>query len=262
MEELSERIEKLLGEFRPITLREMDASRLMNRIDTKYLFHTVQLEDLLKAAAAQYRVLSINGKRIFRYNSLYLDTPGLKSYLDHHNGIRPRYKVRYREYEDSGVFFLEVKSKIAGERTRKTRTQTTRIEDIPSGKTLEYLRENYPPGISDLGPSLWTVFRRITLVGTGVAERITLDLDLSFRHGENEKKLPFLMICEVKRDQFGGSTPFMKILKASRIYPASISKYCLGTLLLKKAVKYNRFKSSMLAINKLENVYRSDPVAG
>lgn len=255
-------IEKQMGEFRPIPLGEINASRLMNRLDTKYLFHAGQFEELLKKASTHYRVLSIGDKRLFRYNSLYLDTPGLKMYLDHHNGIRPRYKIRFREYEDTGAFFLEVKNKMARERTRKTRTEIRGIEELPSAESLEYIKKHYPYGIEDLGPSLWTLFRRITLVGTDLPERITLDMDLSFRHGENEKRLPFLGICEVKRDQLRASTPFMKILKDSHIYPASISKYCLGTLLLKQAVKYNRFKRSMLAINKLENVYRSDPVAG
>jgi hypothetical protein len=217
---------------------------------------------LLEEAAAFYRVLSIDDRRIFRYNSLYLDTPQLKSYLDHHNGIRPRYKVRFREYEDTGAFFLEVKSKIARERTRKTRTEAEKIEEALSDRSMAYLQKHYPLEVTNLGPALWTLFRRITLVGIELPERITIDIDLTFRHLQEEKAIPFASICEVKRDQCGGSTRFMKILKSSRIYPTSVSKYCLGTVLLNKAVKYNRFKINLLTLNKLKNVYRFDPASG
>jgi hypothetical protein len=262
MGEYSDRILETLLKFQPITLEEMDTVRLMNRLDTKYLFHKAQLVGLLEEAAAFYRVLSIDDRRIFRYNSLYLDTPQLKSYLDHHNGIRPRYKVRFREYEDTGAFFLEVKSKIARERTRKTRTEAEKIEEALSDRSMAYLQKHYPLEVTNLGPALWTLFRRITLVGIELPERITIDIDLTFRHLQEEKAIPFASICEVKRDQCGGSTRFMKILKSSRIYPTSVSKYCLGTVLLNKAVKYNRFKINLLTLNKLEHVYRSDPASG
>ena len=252
----------MLREYRPVSLEELDAARLMNRIDTKYIFHIDQLESLLLGAADHYRILAIGDRRIFRYNSLYFDTPALKSYLDHHNGIRPRYKVRFREYEDSGCFFLEVKSKSGKGRTSKVRTAAERIEEVLSESSIAYIQKNTPFDVSDLGPSLSTRFERITLMGTGIPERITIDVKMEFRHGREERDLPFLAVCEVKRDQLGGATPFMQILKASRIYPASISKYCLGTLLLKEGVKYNLFKSSMLTINKLENVYRPYPAAG
>jgi hypothetical protein len=262
MDEYSDRIRETLLKFQPITLEEMDAVRLMNRLDTKYLFHMAQLLELLEEAAEFYRVLSIDERRIFRYNSLYLDTPQLKSYLDHHNGIRPRYKVRFREYEDTGSFFLEVKSKISKERTRKSRTEAERIEEALSDRSMAYIQQHYPIEAKNLGPALWTNFRRITLVGIEFPERITIDIDLTFRHLQEEKALPFAAICEVKRDHSRGSTPFMKILKSSRIYPAPISKYCLGTILLNKAVKYNRFKINLLTLNKLEHVYRSDPASG
>jgi len=255
-------ITETLGRFSPITLEEMDTVRLMNRTDTKFLFQTEKLPVILERSAGLYRVLSIDENRVFRYNSLYLDTPKLKTYLDHHNGIRPRYKVRFREYEDTGTIFLEVKRKIANERTRKSRIMTDRIEHELSEKSMTYIEERSPLISSELGPALLTIFRRITLVGRGDPERITIDIDISFRHEEKEKKLPFLTICEVKRDQSKGSTDFMKILKAERIYPRSCSKYCLGTILLKNQVKHNLFKRNILKINKLENVYRPYPVTG
>jgi len=258
----SSEIIETIDRFSPITLEEMDTVRLMNRTDTKYLFHTGRLPEILERSSDLYRILTIDESRIFKYNSLYLDTPQLKTYLDHHNGIRPRNKVRFREYEDTGTIYLEVKRKIANERTRKSRIKTDRIEHELSEKSMTYIKEQSPLNASELHPALWTIFRRITLVGRRDPERITIDIDISFRHKNKEKGLPFLTICEVKRDQSKGSTDFMKILKAERIYPGSSSKYCLGTIFLKSPVKYNLFKSNIRKINKLENVYRSYPATG
>ena len=256
------KIIETIGKFPSITLEEMDNVQLMNRTDTKFIFHAQKLPQILDKAAELYRILSIDDKRIFQYNSLYFDTPGLRTYFDHHNGIRPRYKVRFREYENSGTVYLEVKRKVAIERTRKSRIKVEQIEHELSENSKIYIEKRSPYKPSELSPSLWTIFRRITLVGTGFPERITIDIELSFRHQDNEKSLPFLAIVEVKRNQSNGSTEFMKILKAASIYPGSSSKYCLGTILLKSPIKYNRFKQNILEINKIENVYRSYPVTG
>ena len=256
------KIIEAVGKYSPITLEEMDNVKLMNRMDTKHIFHTDKLSGILDKASELYRVLSIDENRIFGYNSLYFDTPQLRSYFDHHNGIRPRFKVRFREYEDTGGIYLEVKRKIANERTRKSRIKIDKIEHELSEQSRSYIEQHSPLAASELLPSLWTIFRRITLVGKENPERITIDIDLLFRFNENEKVLPSLTVCEVKRDQSRGSTDFMKILKEERIYPMSNSKYCLGTILLKSPIKYNRFKSNMRKINKLENVYRSYPATG
>jgi hypothetical protein len=263
MDTYRSRIIESLSAFPPISLEEMDSVRLMNRCDTKYYFRTSQLPGLLDAASKFYRVMSIKDCRIFRYNTLYYDTPGLKTYLDHHNGIRPRYKVRFREYEETGSLFLEVKRKNTNERTRKTRISLERMEDTLSEHSVEFIEKNSPLNAAELIPSLWTIFKRITLVGEDPCERITLDTDLSFRSLEEGKALPHLTICEVKRNRLSGTTRFMQILKSAHIHPGSCSKYCLGSLLLKHPIKYNRFKSHILFLNKLdENVGRPYIVAG
>ncbi len=263
MDNTRSRITESLSAFSPISLDEMDGVRLMNRTDTKYIFHIARLPELLDACSGSYRILSINGCRVFKYNSLYFDTPGLKYYLDHHNGIRPRYKIRFREYEDTGTHFLEVKKKNVRERTKKTRITVEHAEEVLSERSLSFIHTHSPLDGTELVPSLWTIFRRITLVGLNSTERITVDIDLSFRHMEEEKTVPFLTVCEVKRNLHGGTTRFMQLLKSSRIYPGSCSKYCMGSVLLKQPLKYNNFKPHMLSLNKLkENVHRYYPVAG
>ena len=114
-------IHEAIQHFDPISLGEMDAVKLMNRTDTKFVFHTSKLADLLSLSLEHYQVLQIGEKRDFLYNSLYYDTEGLDLYLAHHNGKRPRFKVRFREYMETGTVFLEVKRKTNKERTRKCR---------------------------------------------------------------------------------------------------------------------------------------------
>ena len=255
-------VQDYISEFMPITLEEMDQVGLMNRTDTKYVFHAGLLPGILTQASQNYKMLTIGETRLFQYNSLYYDTEGLKFFLDHHNGLRPRYKVRFREYVDTDVTFLEIKRKTNSGRTRKSRKKVDEIETVLSHSSLEYIKQCTSAGTLSLKPSLWTLFNRQTLVFLDEDERITIDTDLSFSYAGQEKRLPNLVICEVKRDASAGTSQFMRLLKQHFVYPGNLSKYCMGTVLLKRNIKRNRFKSCLHKINKLENEYTSYTAAG
>jgi hypothetical protein len=255
-------IQQVIQQYDPISLGKMDAVKLMNRTDTKFVFSVTRLDDLLVRSMPHYRVLQIDSYRSFQYDSHYFDTEDLDLYLDHHNGKRPRFKVRFREYVDTGTVFLEIKRKTNKNRTRKCRIQVEKTEMDLSGKSIEYIEEQSPLQADLLKSAMWTIFRRITLVGKDNPERITIDHDLSFRYGDDSRQIPFLTICEVKRDSFAGKSAFMRILDDMSIHPGNSSKYCLGTVLLKDHVKHNRFKPNILKLNRLENDYRSYSAAG
>ena len=58
-------IEKiLLNSFEPITLKEMDGVKLMDRTDTKFTFHVSELPRILTSVNESYKVLEIENKRI------------------------------------------------------------------------------------------------------------------------------------------------------------------------------------------------------
>src|SRR5690606_7937868 len=114
----------------PITLAEMDAVALQDRIDTKYVFGLSELCSILPQIIDQYRVFEINEKRISRYRTLYFDTHDFNIYLHHHNGQGSRYKVRARKYVDSDLSFFEVKHKNNRKRTIKSRMP---IPDVVPG---------------------------------------------------------------------------------------------------------------------------------
>ena len=242
----------------PITLEEMDSIKLMNRIDTKYLTEAKTLGLILEDAAdAGYMTLETEGNRNSPYNSVYFDTPELKTFLDHHNRRLNRQKVRTRIYEDSGLAFLEIKRK-----NNKGRTKKKRIP-IPAGEMMDfsedkdavgYLEENSVFTMDQLSPVLSTAFRRITLVNPGKNERITIDTSLKFSNFRTGKEASLLdtVIIEIKQD--GRTESRMKrILLDRRVKPVRVSKYCVAVTLTDLNVKSGRFKQKVRKIEKIIN---------
>ena len=112
------RLSSILSAFDPITLAEMDNVKLMERVDSKYVFPTSQLNGILKGMQNDYCILDINGVRHHRYESLYFDTDDFRLYKKHQRGMLNRWKIRFRRYVDSGgLTFLKSNSRI----TRKGR---------------------------------------------------------------------------------------------------------------------------------------------
>ena len=61
------------------------------------------------------------------------------------------------------------------------------------------------------------------------------------------------MICELKQEKAVRSTPIHKVLKAYRIRPTRISKYCIGAGLFYEQLKKNRFKEKYIKLEKLNH---------
>jgi hypothetical protein len=247
----------LIGEFEPITLREMDSVKLMNRTDTKFLFNIIHLPEILDEIKDQYRVLEVEGKRLSRYETLYYDTAEFEMYRAHHQGRLNRYKIRHRTYVESSLGFLEVKFKNNKQRTIKTRIQ---IPEAPEGweeSSLNFLNKMQPIDPHRLQPVIWVNYNRHTLVSKYGAERLTLDLSLQFIRNETTRQLDRLVIAEVKQDKRKHS-PFMAVMKQRRIREGGISKYCMGIAMTCDAVKKNNFKNKLKTIeHKINNDHSS-----
>ena len=243
----------ILDRYTPISLDEMNEVRLLNRSDTKFVFNIDTLADVLDDAAEFYKLLTINNLNILNYHTQYFDSPDLKCYYDHHNGARSRFKVRFREYSDTGQVFLEVKEKNNKERTIKNRILVERMENSLSDQAVSFIEQYTRVDGCCLIPAMLTKFSRITLVNEQDKQRITIDLNISFENKRGVKKIPYLVICEVKLDRNIGRNIFSDILKSQRIYPLNMSKYSIGTALLEPDIKQNRFKEKIIALNKLRN---------
>lgn len=247
-------IQQLLSPFSKIGLGEMDNVKLMNRVDTKFVLKTEQLFEVLPHLSEHYHVVEINGKCVLSYESLYYDNEELDFYHDHHKKRLNRVKIRYRKYLDSDISFLEIKHKYKG-RTNKMRIPSDDLFDELPQEHAKFIDDSVDLSFTqDLIPTLVNNYRRITLVGKKLNERLTLDIDLSFRKGDHTEALDHIVIAELKQVKVSRKSPFFALMKERQIRPLRLSKYCMGILQLSKTedVKYNRFKKKLLKIDKLK----------
>jgi len=98
----------------------MDKVALMKRMDTKFVITKSQLYAVLETLTSDYTVLEIGANRLMSYISDYYDTDSKKFYLDHHNKIAKRTKIRIRNYIESGLFFLEINKGFKRKYTKET----------------------------------------------------------------------------------------------------------------------------------------------
>ncbi len=240
----------LIDRFEPISLSEMDRVALQDRNDTKYVFAGSMLPAILQEMLLEYRLLEVEGSRGTRYRSLYMDTADLRSYRDHHNSRTFRSKVRFREYVGSGLAFLEVKRKTGRGRTDKVRIP---VEAIPGHLTEaqhEFVRGANGSDAA-LVPVLCNTFTRYTFVHRHRPERLTMDLGLRFSDAAGERTLGDIVVAELKQERIDRGSPFARIMRASGIRPASMSKYCIGILLMGLPVKHNAFKPVLLMLDRI-----------
>ena len=232
----------------------MDAVKLMNRTDTKFVFPLTTLIKILPKLVEHYRVLEINDVRLNAYRSLYFDSEDFQFYHQHHNGKTNRNKVRYREYIDSGLSFLEIKRKNNKGKTIKKRIKVKEITESLDGSNLDFVNKNIGSDIH-LKPQHWNKFSRITFVHKRRKERLTIDVNFSFE-GINSTKnnLGDMVIAEVKQAKRNLSSNFIRIIKEERIHPCRISKYCMATATLFPHLKKNNFKRKFLHLDKLQTI--------
>lgn len=247
-------IKEILVGFEPISLQEMDEVKLMNRVDTKYMFHNDQLPEILNELQSEFRVLEINQVRLSRYETLYFDTEDHNLYFDHHNGRVNRFKIRKRRYMESGISFFEIKTKNNKGRTQKERIRQKESPEKISGKSALFLKELTTLLPEMIKPSLWIKFSRITLVNKQLTVRLTIDVGLHFWIDKKHKSYPELVIAELKQD-FTVKSPFNDIMHKYHILDTSISKYCLGIISLNEDIKHNRFKPKLLRLKKLTHAH-------
>jgi len=240
-----------ISNFDPISLSEMDEVKLMKRTDTKFVFPLSTLHKIIPKLVDHYLVLEIDGVRLSAYRSLYFDTEDFRFYHQHHNGITNRNKVRFREYIDSELSFLEVKRKNNKGKTIKKRIKVPKIAEILEGDNKEFV-DNVVGEELPLKPQHWNKFTRITFVDKMRKERLTIDVNFRFQDTDATKNnLGEMVIAEVKQAKKNLSSDFIRIVKKERIHPFRISKYCMATARLFPQLKRNNFKRKFLHLDKL-----------
>ena len=252
-------VSDILMNMEPISLDDMSAVKLMNRIDTKYVADDLTVAKLFSLIKDEYYVQEIDGKRIASYDSVYYDTVDNHMYIIHQDKKLKRDKLRVRNYVDTGNYFCEVKHKNNHGRTKKKRIEVDKdvFSDLKSEPAVREFVANQLPDYDFDGfvKKLSTTFERITIVNKGKTERITIDFNVRFHNFENgnDECIAPLVIMELKRDGQCDSF-FQKTLFEMRIKPLSISKYCIGRALTDKTLKQNRFKKKIIKLNKLKKL--------
>ena len=229
----------------------MDKVKLMDRIETKFVLSAKQLPDILERIKNDYRIASIAGNTNPEYKTVYFDTDHYFFYHEHHRKRKDRFKVRFRNYVDSNLTFLEVKHKKNG-RIDKQRIKVENEQFSIDSESESFLKES-DIDKTDLKIKLTNSYHRITLVANQSVERVTFDMDIKFKYKDTESEMDNLVIVEIKQPFLSRTTPVYKALRESQIKPYNISKYCIGLISThnEEKIKYNNFKKKLIKINKI-----------
>ncbi|WP_316667596.1 polyphosphate polymerase domain-containing protein [uncultured Propionibacterium sp.] len=242
-----------MGGFAPIGLDELNSvGALQIRIDRKYLVPPSVLARLLDGLPGRTRILMIGGRREFAYDSMYFDTDGLDSYYTAVRKRKRRWKIRERDYIDTGTNWLEVKT-VRGERTVKERMQLpgTHLSQWSGAeqRTIDQALgragvETVP--LASLHPALGTRYQRTTLFDPACGARFTLDQNLCWVDVTSGRtgRLSRTIVIETKSP---GSTASAadRLLWRLSCRPVRFSKYATGMALLHPGLPHNKWHRTM-----------------
>ncbi len=254
-------LKEAIDKFEPITLAEMETVKLMERVDSKYVFSASHLPAIMKGMLSEYRLLEINGTRLHRYESLYYDTHDFQLFKRHQLGRLNRWKFRFRKYVDSGgLTFFEIKFKNSKERTIKNRVKMKDVNHSIEGKAADFMKEISPYSAEHFEPKMWVNYSRMTFVNRFSQERLTIDTDLHFKKAYPdgtiaEARFPQMVIAEAKRDKASSVSQFIRLVRLTGVRESGISKYCFGIYNLFDSVKKNNFKPRVRFIHKMAGTH-------
>ena len=248
-----QQVQALLEPFDGITLQELDEIKLMNRVDTKFVFSIDSLNSLLPLLIKDFNCLQVNNCTIQTYKSLYFDDENFSLFKAHHNGLVNRFKVRIRNYVESQLYFLEIKHKVKN-RTDKLRIELTDFAQKFDPFQIEFIH-NVLQKKMDLLPVLWNEFQRITLSGKNRNERLTLDLHLNFNQDVSNFAMENVVVAELKQADLDRNSLFYQIMKKQGVRPLRVSKYCVGLYSIhgQQKIKGNRFKKKIKILNSINS---------
>lgn len=238
-----------------VTLEQMKAVSLMNRVDTKFVTDVATLQLILEdAREAGFQVCEIGGQRLLAYDSIYYDTPDVEMFRVHRNGKKNRFKVRIRKYNIDNKAFVEVKRKNNRGRTKKKRIRFPSERMMELGavtEAAEFVQSITPWKSVLLSPEAGTAFTRFTLTDELFSERLTIDTNLEFCNYRSGQKVYMgnLVIIELKQD--GRKESRMRhILRENRVFPYRVSKYCIAVSLTDPSVRPGRYLDKIRYIEK------------
>ncbi|MDN4480656.1 polyphosphate polymerase domain-containing protein [Demequina muriae] len=240
----------VIGRLAPVTLEELDATAaLQTRTDRKYVLRPETWALALASLDAAPRVLDIDGLRTFRYESVYYDTPDLDSYRMAARRRPLRYKVRTRQYVDTGTVAVEVKLRSRTGETVKHREWLSPGASRGGGPRLPAEAQRFVasfPATADavgrLAETLTTSYERVTLLTADA--RVTVDAHVRGRDNRGrEAGFGDLLIVEVKASARAGAVD--RALWSLGVRPSRVSKYCTALAALRPDLPSHRWARTL-----------------
>lgn len=236
-----------------------ETAALLVRRDRKYLVPLPVAAQLVEALAGAACVLEIGGRRAFRYESVYFDTPDGRSYLDAARRRPRRYKVRTRSYLDAGRCLLEIKTRDTRGHTVKERLEheiERRDRLDAAGRAFVGACPLVGRDVLALAPVLATTYARSTLLvadGSGglglVADgpgpaRLTIDTGLEARTPDG-RLVGLVGMAIVETKSSGPPSAADRALWELGHRPTRISKFCTSLAALHPELPANRWTRAL-----------------
>ena len=217
----------------------LERREMQRRTESKFVMPVSAAAALLPALLREYALLPAGPALVATYRTLYFDTADLEFFHAHRCGRRIRHKVRVRHYPERSVSFLEVKTRLSEGQTTKARRPRAYGDSVLGTEDSKFVRAN-GAGCVDLFPQVWTDFRRVTLLGTYLEERVTIDRDLRFMTASRVESLAGLAVVEVKQARLDRGSVAMEALRRGGWRAGWASKYCAGIALTRPEVRATR----------------------
>jgi VTC domain len=230
----------LFADLAPISLDDLNGrAALLTRTDRKYVIDVDQLARVIKVLADSLRVLTVEQRVVFGYESEYLDTADWQSFLSAARRRPNRFKVRERTYTDDGTTWLEVKTRNRAGQTVKHRQPRPQPQTSWNADERAFVAGLVGYSVTDgLAPCLITRYQRSTLLLGN--SRVTVDHHVTMAAPDGPSVgLGDAVVIETKSD--GSTSPFDRCLWALGARPVPISKYGVGVAALNPHLPRNRW---------------------
>jgi hypothetical protein len=158
-----------------------------------------------------------------------------------------------RSYPDRSKSFVEVKSRRSDVSTVKHRRERPLGGGPLCRDERAFVSEHCSFPAEGLEPVVGVHYRRALLLSGETRERVTIDADLSVTRGTQVHKLAGIAIVEVKQPRFRASTAAMRALRACRLRPISLSKYCAAVVLTHEGIRCNRLLPALRQLERMRS---------
>ncbi len=235
----------IVASLSAVSLDAMNAeAELQTRVDRKYIVDGDTWAGVLVEHASDLRALDVSGSRAAHYRSLYYDTPEMASYMGAARQRPRRFKVRVREYVDSGTSVVEVKLRSARGATVKHRQLA---DGVPTAGDVIAFASSFDliaPYASDLTARLQTTYMRTTLLHP--QGRITIDAEVTAADAAgNSNVVDYGSRLIIETKCVGAAGDIDRALWARGIRPVRLSKYATSMAALHPDLPANRWHRTL-----------------